>query len=788
MLVFRRTDKVTDKLRRYQENLPVPALRSIQQSVPIFKEYRIFHWGEEGGFKLTEKWESRINHFFDQQVREGKLARGRQNPRSWLGFQVVRKLIDDFITDAIVNGSRNFDVIVSQVLSILLISSTMARVGDITVSMGYDRASGFYSKWRDVVIKIDGPTASLAHLKIAFSLPHTKGHKGERNTEIIKILEPLPSDSGLQRMDPCLWILIMAMRTGQTKPTLRDVLRDAFARPDKRVVWKRPNLPLLPTRNHSKVSLDLKKAAKSHQVSNTLKAMAKLSGLEGRAYAHGLRLGAARDAANLPPAALAGGGFANDNVRQLLGHTHQAMLAGTTDDYVGGPTTSAWNAIAENSNYFDPRRPTFDTSAATAERSKDDVIGLPSDEETDDDDDDDSDEDEDAFIDDDTMNFVQDCVASGTSAPLINDSDDDDDEYFVEESDETTMQAASAGMDLAIEDAALNVMEAPSHQTTNEDFVTDYSKFNVVRNDSWHQQFLKSQRNGTSMPEEILEVYPTDPLLLNSRDPASPFVFTCCKTTGCTYTTQVASSAAQHDNTCNEILVQQRRDQAALRAANGGIACQECLEVLLNQASFARHMREMHAEWEPKPCEQGCNPTHVYQHQRGYDEHQKAKHNPDGNRFPANCSITGCTDKSKFNQISDLRAHLEDAHDLWDEEHRPYLPLTGTSMNVWRKEQPCLSIALYGSDCKIVNFPSTADMKKHLKIKAHGMSEAAAKYAIETHGIYDVVEKPVRLVPRKRPTTDNSPARDKKKTTVVDAVSERTTASPATPKKRSKSS
>lgn len=748
---------------------------TIKNAIPMLIEYGVYHWTKEQGFYITPTDTARLKSWFDQAEKTGKLVRGRQNPRAWIGFQTVSRLIKKFIEAGHETGTRNWDVTTSQVVSILLVASTLCRSGDLHLSNGYKASSGFYLKWKDVEVRIFGDEPSLSNLSIVISMHHTKGKKGDKNDPVLRSLEPFKDSTINQHVDPCLWILILAMRTGQTKPLLQEVLDDAFKRPGRLLLWNNPDLPVIPMRSKSNISLLLEKPAPTYQVLITIKAMALNARMEGRAYVHALRNGGTRDLSHVRSTTLDGKGFANDTVRQSLGHNAQSKVC--TETYAGGHSAATWNLIAEIADYRDHRRPIFtddhivpDSTKSSApdkafvpppapltkpstsshkggslRRRKEPRNAAPGDELIDPRLLDLENDELDVHVDDRTMQFVQACTFAG---------------------DEDAPYQAAMGADDSLEQE--QVMEAIAQEMldekmlddtieigiTNEDFVSKYAALNIVKNDAWHQQYLKFLDD--NIPYDSLASYPTDPAMLCSKDPPTPFVFVCRKTKGCPYTTCVNSLAAQHYALCNEDLVSSRLQQAP------GLPCSICGTVLANAITLKKHIKEQHTQvqgWTAKPCEYGCNPKKLYDTPRSYSRHQQDKHIQ--NRWPAQCTFPGCSEIKNFWNLAGLRRHLVEDHDIAADDERScqYLPSTGSIRRTWKKIQPCPTIAavIDETPCLIRIFGSILDMRKHLMTKAHGsLTKEQANSLIETYAEYDIQESKVKIraVKGKRPSVD----------------------------------
>lgn len=105
----------------------------------------------------------------------------------------------------------------------------------------------------------------------------------------------------------------------------------------------------------------LDQPARPDQLLLSIRQMALIAGTVDLVYTHALRHGAARDVAHLRMGAIEGVGFANDTVRQSLGHWSRALASGVTEGYTGGTSADLYNARATNAKVH-RREPRFASS------------------------------------------------------------------------------------------------------------------------------------------------------------------------------------------------------------------------------------------------------------------------------------------------------------------------------------------------------------------------------------------------------------------------------------------
>jgi hypothetical protein len=91
-----------------------------------------------------------------------------------------------------------------------------------------------------------------------------------------------------------------------------------------------------------------------------MKQMGVAAGMLDRVYMHGVRLGSARDGAQLPSASTPG--YNTDHVRQVLGHSIASTTSGVTDRYVGGLQSDIYSLRAQHATQARGRQPKFSTT------------------------------------------------------------------------------------------------------------------------------------------------------------------------------------------------------------------------------------------------------------------------------------------------------------------------------------------------------------------------------------------------------------------------------------------
>jgi hypothetical protein len=76
----------------------------------------------------------RLAATIDQLFEEGRLSKDPLRQKHHIGAFLVRKLALGLLTDALTNGTINWDVVLAKTLSIALTAALGARTGDVTVA------------------------------------------------------------------------------------------------------------------------------------------------------------------------------------------------------------------------------------------------------------------------------------------------------------------------------------------------------------------------------------------------------------------------------------------------------------------------------------------------------------------------------------------------------------------------------------------------------------------------------------------------------------------------------
>ena len=212
----------------------------------------------------------------------------------------LSRLVRVYLTRAIEHGTISWDVTIAKCLSVVLVSSLGARLGDVALSGGY-KGTTYYLQYRHIELFFDeGAEPIFANLEARITLEFTKGHKGKPGQDTSRHLRPLAGAHN-SHMCPIALLLVHCLRHSLVDgTTLEEVLNGAVQRDDRTIVWRFPERPVLTAFATSPPRCDLAEAAITGQLAQTLKEMGAVAGMLDRVHGHALRLGAARDVAHLP--------------------------------------------------------------------------------------------------------------------------------------------------------------------------------------------------------------------------------------------------------------------------------------------------------------------------------------------------------------------------------------------------------------------------------------------------------------------------------------------------------
>ena len=191
---------------------------------------------------------------------------------------------------------------------------------------------------------------------------YAKGHKNALNEDHDVNLSPV-TDPRYYHVCPIALLLIHAMRHSLVRgKTINEVLEHTASSRLRQIEWLYPHRPVLGVIRLIPVyHVDLDSPSSTWVVNNWVKKMGLVSNILSRVHIHAARLGTAQDVSHLD--IKPGSGFASDNVRQVLHHTHRTSTLGVTDNYVGPPDFEIYNERVKR-QYEAPTGPGFAKESA----------------------------------------------------------------------------------------------------------------------------------------------------------------------------------------------------------------------------------------------------------------------------------------------------------------------------------------------------------------------------------------------------------------------------------------
>lgn len=715
---------------------PVPTKRTIETACGILIGYGRFRWN----LQWTPQDDERLKSWMQNMVMTNKLTLKAQ-PKTWIGFAVVSRLIRTYLEHASKHGTTNWDITIARCLSVVLISSLGARCGDVALSSGY-----FFEclTWENVEVYIEvddmtGATPSpvtVGHLRMRVTLEYTKGQK-KTDQDLLHILRPL-TEPHHAHMCPINWLLVHGLRHGSIVggDTLEDVLYHAASRPDKTIEWSRPGMPVLNAFVIRPTRVDVTAPANARQITDTLKDMAELAGIADRVYGHALRNGYARDLAHVQVPDCRAAGVGTDQVRRSLGHSKASMNSGVTDKYIGddGVVVEMHNAratlrrepVGREVRFIDEPRgvtnrllelpsPLPLPLASELARPSSRPVLHPID-----------------------YNVGQ--LRSAAARPISADMP----QHAIVTTDACTDTDSALGSHTdfaqltqdeivdAEDEAPDGVLAAEPSKSTPHDFIDLYSECNIV--DNYYLGRAYEHPDGKPMSELVYMHCQTG----HSRDTPTPIVHKCRRLEACKYETYERDALVSHELRCTEERVAELEQVAtatvddALACAHKGCSFRPAPFAADRELSLKQHIHSYHT-FKPKACELGCDPSKLYDSENKYKYHITSKHSA---RWPARCTVPNCSHEGPFALLSALKYHLTTTHELNNDTMLPYIP-PHEPTRTWIP-QDC-----FVDDC-FDSFKTRRAQAAHLHEKHH-MTEERAKIRIEDEGQFDMIARKVKL-------------------------------------------
>lgn len=130
--VLRFLDSIVGKLKPSIRGKPAPCDKTIVSGFIAISTYGTFTYPEALGYKLTARDGSRLQTWLDDAVKAGRLTKGRWQKRVWLNYVIESRMAKALLAHHDRHGTRNWDLIVAKLLSIILITRLGMRAGDVT--------------------------------------------------------------------------------------------------------------------------------------------------------------------------------------------------------------------------------------------------------------------------------------------------------------------------------------------------------------------------------------------------------------------------------------------------------------------------------------------------------------------------------------------------------------------------------------------------------------------------------------------------------------------------------
>ncbi|KAL8714820.1 MAG: hypothetical protein Q9220_001333 [cf. Caloplaca sp. 1 TL-2023] len=301
--------KKTVKTLKDIGNAPGTTIRC-QYWFELFKQYATVTLGIENRAKLLD---------------DGQITKDPVREKQWLTCQIVKKLATAIFSDAVQQGTVNWDTILAGTFSLVVQAAMASRSSDFMRSAHY--TGDEYLKWQDMeLVATASDDDNMLVFKMMVKLLYRKGHKRDKAAAFSIELGQLV-DNNHSVVDPVKLCIAYALRVGAVKETSwSDLLNVVRSRPSKRMLWTKPSSPVFYALTCSQ-KLDMFRPAPVDQQRRFLCLAAELVGMLNVPVAHDLSDSYSGD---------------NNKVRRSLGHSMAAMGQGQTDAYIGRNKGDSW--------------------------------------------------------------------------------------------------------------------------------------------------------------------------------------------------------------------------------------------------------------------------------------------------------------------------------------------------------------------------------------------------------------------------------------------------------------
>ncbi|KAF5872684.1 putative zinc finger x-linked protein [Botrytis fragariae] len=324
-----------------RRNKPAPNASTAISMIRSLSLYSIFTYNH----RFTPQESARINTWFDDAKRAGRLTVGNWSERIKVGVSTLSYMVKTWFKYYIQNGTISWDIVLYKAMSVVIVGALACRVGDVArSSLSYAME---YIRYRDIEIAISSATLEPVQwrdLEAKFTLRFTKFKRDTPRENDIIYLAPLDNEE-VNHICPLALLISHCLRHGLVQPvgakSLQDVLDYAVSSGTRTIQWVYPDYPVMVSLAHSRLLLTI--TASGLQLSKTIKLMGIMSGVVGNLTGHCLRSGAARDISHLPTTVFDGVGLTTPAVAAVLNHSEATFSKGTSRHYAGEMSALVYN-------------------------------------------------------------------------------------------------------------------------------------------------------------------------------------------------------------------------------------------------------------------------------------------------------------------------------------------------------------------------------------------------------------------------------------------------------------
>jgi hypothetical protein len=151
-------------------NKPAPQLKTMRRGLENLIEGLTFKYKD---FKITGHDARRIDTVLDALAKENKLLRGKWKKSEWIGVLLVEKMVRAYFQASLDQGCKSWDVQLSKILSLVLVSACCCRAGEVSLSRDYTTE---FMKWEHITLKLEGG-ATIDHLEATIEICYEKSKK-----------------------------------------------------------------------------------------------------------------------------------------------------------------------------------------------------------------------------------------------------------------------------------------------------------------------------------------------------------------------------------------------------------------------------------------------------------------------------------------------------------------------------------------------------------------------------------------------------------------------------------